>query len=431
MSEMEQSFEQMLDASFKTIHNGEVVEGTVIDVKPDTAILNINYKSDGILSRNEYTNDSSVDLTQVLEVGQTLEVKVLRVNDGDGQVVLSYKRLAAERGSKRIEEAFNNKEVLTAKVVQVLSGGLVVVVDESRVFIPASLASDTYEKDLTKYMGQDIDFVIIEYNLARRRYIGDAKQILMGKKEELQKQFFENVHEGDIVDGTVKNLTTFGAFVDLGGIDGLLHISEMSWGRVESPMKAFTVGQPLRVMVKEIKENKIALSLKFPDQNPWNGAEVKYAKGNIVTGKVARMADFGAFIELEPGIDALLHVSQISKEHIEKPGDVLKIGEEVTAKITEFEPEKNKISLSIKQIILDEEREKREAEKAENAGDEDVVSVNVDQMVAEAKEEAAAEAAAQEAAQKAEAAAQEAAAAEEAPAEEAAEAAQEAAAAEE
>ena len=219
--------------------------------------------------------------------------------------------------------------------------------------------------------------------------------------------------------------------MDLGGIDGLLHISEMSWGRVESPMKAFTVGQPLRVMVKEIKENKIALSLKFPDQNPWNGAEVKYAKGNIVTGKVARMADFGAFIELEPGIDALLHVSQISKEHIEKPGDVLKIGEEVTAKITEFEPEKNKISLSIKQIILDEEREKREAEKAENAGDEDVVSVNVDQMVAEAKEEAAAEAAAQEAAQKAEAAAQEAAAAEEAPAEEAAEAAQEAAAAEE
>ncbi len=426
MSEMEQSFEQMLDASFKTIHNGEVVEGTVIDVKPDMAILNINYKSDGILSRNEYTNDSSVDLTQVLEVGQTLEVKVLRVNDGDGQVVLSYKRLAAERGSKRIEEAYNNKEVLTAKVVQVLSGGLVVVVDESRVFIPASLASDTYEKDLSKYMGQDIDFVIIEYNPSRRRYIGDAKQILMGKKEELQKQFFENVHEGDIVEGTVKNLTNFGAFVDLGGIDGLLHISEMSWGRVESPMKTFKVGQPLRVMVKSIEENKIALSLKFPDENPWNGAEVKYAKGTIVTGKVARMADFGAFVELEPGIDALLHVSQISKEHIEKPWDVLKVGDEVTAKITEFEPEKNKLSLSVKQIILDEEREKREAEKADNAGDEDVVSVNVDQMVAEAKEEAAAEAAAQEAA-----AAEAEAAAEAAPAEEVAEAATEAAPAEE
>ena len=331
MSELEQTFEQMLNESFKTIHTGEVAEGTVIDVKPDMAILNIGYKSDGILTRNEYTNDNSVDLTQVLEVGQTLEVKVLKVNDGDGQVVLSYKRLAAERGSKRIEEAYNNKEVLKAKVTQVLSGGLSVVVEEARVFIPASLVSDTYVKDLSKYLGEEIEFVIIEYNPHRRRYIGDRKQLLLAKRAELQKELFERIKVGDIVDGTVKNITDFGAFIDLGGVDGLLHISEMSWGRVENPKKVFKVGEELKVMIKDIQDTKIALSLKFPENNPWIGAEEKYAVGNIVTGRVARMTDFGAFVELETGIDALLHVSQISREHVEKPSDVLHVGDEVRA----------------------------------------------------------------------------------------------------
>ena len=389
MSELEQTFEQMLNESFKTIHTGEVAEGTVIDVKPDMAILNIGYKSDGILTRNEYTNDNSVDLTQVLKVGQTLEVKVLKVNDGDGQVVLSYKRLAAERGSKRIEEAYNNKEVLKAKVTQVLSGGLSVVVEEARVFIPASLVSDTYVKDLSKYLGEEIEFVIIEYNPHRRRYIGDRKQLLLAKRAELQKELFERIKVGDIVDGTVKNITDFGAFIDLGGVDGLLHISEMSWGRVENPKKVFKVGEELKVMIKDIQDTKIALSLKFPENNPWIGAEEKYAVGNIVTGRVARMTDFGAFVELETGIDALLHVSQISREHVEKPSDVLHVGDEVTAKIVDFNEDNNKISLSVKAIAIDEERARQAAER--EAANADVVSVDIDALVAQAK---AAEAAA-------------------------------------
>ena len=389
MSELEQTFEQMLNESFKTIHTGEVAEGTVIDVKPDMAILNIGYKSDGILTRNEYTNDNSVDLTQVLEVGQTLEVKVLKVNDGDGQVVLSYKRLAAERGSKRIEEAYNNKEVLKAKVTQVLSGGLSVVVEEARVFIPASLVSDTYVKDLSKYLGEEIEFVIIEYNPHRRRYIGDRKQLLLAKRAELQKELFERIKVGDIVDGTVKNITDFGAFIDLGGVDGLLHISEMSWGRVENPKKVFKVGEELKVMIKDIQDTKIALSLKFPENNPWIGAEEKYAVGNIVTGRVARMTDFGAFVELETGIDALLHVSQISREHVEKPSDVLHVGDEVRAKIVDFNPDNNKISLSVMAIAIDEERARQAAER--EAANADVVSVDIDALVAQAK---AAEAAA-------------------------------------
>ena len=379
MSEL--TFEQMLEESLKTIHTGEVVEGTVIDVKPEEIILNIGYKSDGVLTRNEYTNEPNVDLTTIAKPGDTMEVKVLKVNDGEGQVLLTYKRLAADRGNKRIEEAYENREVLTAKVVQVLDGGLSVVVEEVRIFIPASLVSDTYEKDLNKYAGQEIQFVISEYNPKRRRYIGDRKQLILEEKAEMQKKLFETIKIGDTVEGTVKNVTDFGAFIDLGGCDGLLHISEMSWGRVENPKKVFKVGDVVKVLIKDISGTKIALSLKFEDQNPWKDAASKYAVGTEVTGRVARMTDFGAFIELEPGIDALLHVSQISKEHIDKPSDVLKSGEEVTAKVVDFNEADRKISLSIKAMFAAEP-------KAEKAADEDVVSVDIDAVIAGESEDA-------------------------------------------
>lgn len=348
MSEL--SFEQMLEESFKTIHTGEVVEGSVIAVKDDEIILNIGYKSDGIITRNEYSNDQNLDLTTVVSVGDTMEVKVLKVNDGEGQVLLTYKRLAAEKGNKRLEEAFNNKEVLKAKVAQVLDGGLSVVVDEARVFIPASLVSDTYEKNLAKYAGQEIEFVISEFNPKRRRIIGDRKQLLVEQKAKLQEELLAKIKVGDTVEGTVKNITDFGAFIDLGGADGLLHISEMSWGRVENPKKVFKVGDTVKVLIKDINESKIALSLKFDELNPWCNAEEKFKVGNVVTGKVARMTDFGAFVELAPGVDALLHVSQISREHVEKPADVLSIGQEITAKIVDLNIDEKKISLSMKAL---------------------------------------------------------------------------------
>lgn len=375
MSEL--TFEQMLEDpnSIRTIHSGEVVEGTVIDVKPEEIVLNIGYKSDGILAKNEYTNDSSVDLTEVVKPGDTMEVKVLKVNDGEGQVVLTYKRLAADRGNKRIEEAYNSGEVLKAPVTQVLEGGLSVVYEEVRVFIPASLVSDTYERDLGKYLGQEIEFVISEYNPKRRRYIGDRRQLIAARKAQMQKELFERIHEGDVVEGVVKNVTDFGAFVDLGGADGLLHISEMSWGRVEHPKKVFKVGEKLTVLIKEINGSKVALSLKFEDQNPWRDAADKYAIGNVVTGRVARMTDFGAFVELEPGVDALLHVSQISREHVEKPSDVLRVGQEVTAKIVDFNEADRKISLSIK------------AMGAAAQIDQDVVPVDIEAVISAQSEE--------------------------------------------
>ena len=358
MSEL--SFEQMLEESFKTIHNGEVVDGTVIDVKPDEIILNIGYKADGIITRSEYTNDNSVDLTTVVSVGDPMTVKVLKVNDGEGQVLLTYKRLAAEKGNKRLEEAYENKEVLKAPVAQVLDGGLSVLIDEARVFIPASLVSDSYERDLKKYEGQEIEFVISEFNPRRNRVIGDRRQLLVAERAEKQKELFAKLNVGDTVEGTVKNVTDFGAFVDLGGVDGLLHISEMSWGRVDNPKKVFHVGDTLKVLVKDIHDTKIALSLKFPETNPWVNAAEDFAVGTVVTGKVARMTDFGAFVELAPGVDALLHVSQISRAHVEKPSDVLAIGQEITAKIVDLNEAEKKISLSMKALEADNAGETEE-----------------------------------------------------------------------
>ena len=377
MSEL--SFEQMLEDSLKTIRTGEVVDGTVISVKEDEAVLNIGYKSDGILTRSEYTNTANVDLRTLINVGDTMEVKVLKVNDGEGQVLLTYKRLAAEKGSKRLEEAFENKEVLTAKVAEVLAGGLSVVVDESRVIIPASLVSDVYEKDLTKYADQEIEFVISEFNPKRRRVIGDRKQLLVAKKAEAQKALFDKIAVGDVVEGTVKNVTDFGAFIDLGGADGLLHISEMSWGRIESPKKVFKVGEPVKAFIKDINGTKIALSMKFEDANPWKDADVKYAVGNVVEGKVARMTDFGAFVELAAGVDALLHVSQISKDHVEKPADVLSIGDVITAKIVDFNEEDKKISLSVKALAP-------AAEPVAEVEEADVADVDIDAVAAEVEE---------------------------------------------
>ena len=378
----EQSFAELLkeeEESTKPIRTGEIVTGQVIEVNKDEIILSIaGNKSEGVITRDEYSNDNNVDLTTKVQIGEEMEAKVIKLNDGVGMVSLSYKRMAADRGNKRLEEACQNQEVLTAKVAQVLDGGLSVEVEGARVFIPASLVSDSYEKDLSKYAGQEIEFVITEFNPKRRRIIGDRKQLLVAKKAQMKEELFARIQPGDTVDGVVKNVTDFGAFIDLGGADGLLHISEMSWGRVENPKKVFKAGDQVRVLIKDIQGEKIALSLKFPEANPWVQAAEKYAAGNIVVGRVARMTDFGAFVELEPGVDALLHVSQISREHIEKPADVLKIGQEVEAKVVDFNEADHKISLSIKAMLAPAPQERVE--------DADVADVDID-AVAQSIEE--------------------------------------------
>lgn len=387
MSEL--SFEEMLEDSLVTIHNGEVVEGTVIGVKDNEIILNIGYKADGILTKNEYSNNTDVDLTAEVKPGDTLKVKVLKVNDGEGQVLLTYKRLLQDKINKRFEEAFENNEILTGKVVAVLKGGLSVAYEEGRVFIPASLVSDIYEKDLTKYADQNIEFVLTEVNPHKRRIIGDRKQLIVSQKKKMKEELMAKIEVGMMIEGTVKNLTDFGAFIDLGGADGLLHISEMSWGRVEDPKKLFKVGDKVNVMIKDIAENKIALTLKLEGNNPWKNAAEKYQVGTLIKGKVARMTDFGAFVELEEGIDALLHVSQISIDHVEKPSDVLNVGQEITAKIVDFNEETKKISLSIKAVEIENKKADTAsagdaASSGDNAQTEDSVQTeNVEEKVEE------------------------------------------------
>ena len=349
----EMNFAELLenDESRVSIKTGEIVEGRVIDVKPDEILVDISYKSDGIIPRNEYTNTPNADLTELVHVGDTITAKVVKTNDGEGSVLLSYKRVAAEKANEKLEAALESGEILTGKVFQVVSGGLNVMYDETRVFIPASLVSDTYEKNLDKYLDQDIEFVLTEYQPKKRRIIGNRKQIIVARKAEAAKELFDRIEVGMTVEGVVKNVTSFGAFIDLGGADGLLHISEMSWGRVDDPKSVLKVGDTVKAFIKNIDGDKIALSLKFEDTNPWLNADEKYAPGTVVTGKVARMADFGAFIELEPGVDALLHVSQISYEHVNKPEDVYKVGDTVEAVVVECNAADKKISLSVKALL--------------------------------------------------------------------------------
>ena len=349
----EMNFAELLenDESRGSIKTGEIVEGRVIDVKPDEIIVDISYKSDGVIPRNEYTNTPNADLTELVHVGDAITAKVVKTNDGEGSVLLSYKRVAAEKANEKLEAALESGEILTGKVVQVVSGGLNVMYDETRVFIPASLVSDTYEKNLDKYLDQDVEFILTEYQPKKRRIIGNRKQIIVARKAEAAKELFDRIEVGMTVEGVVKNVTSFGAFIDLGGADGLLHISEMSWGRVEDPKSVLKVGDKVKAFIKNIDGEKIALSLKFDDTNPWLNADEKYAPGTVVTGKVARMSDFGAFIELEPGVDALLHVSQISYDHVNKPEDVYKVGDVVEAEVVECNAADKKISLSVKSLL--------------------------------------------------------------------------------
>ena len=248
------SFEQMLEQTFKDIHVGSIVVGKIIDIKEDLAVLNVGYKSDGILTRNEYGNDASLDLRTVLHVGDELEVKVLNINDGEGQLMLSYKRIAQDKARKKLEDAFVNHKLLKEKVSRIVNGGVCVDIEGNRVFIPASLMSDPYERDLAKYQDQEIEFVLTEFNPKRRRIIGDRKQIITERKAQLRKQFFENHAVGDTVEGTVSSVPVFGAFVNIDGVEGLLHVTEMSWLRISNPKNACKVGDKIKVFIKVNKK---------------------------------------------------------------------------------------------------------------------------------------------------------------------------------
>ena len=348
----EMSFSEMLEASLVSIHTGDVVKGTVIQIVNEEVSVNLGFKSDGVIPRGEYSSDVSIVPSQVIQPGDEIEVFVVRVNDGDGNVLLSKKRIEAQKGMEDIEVAYNEKAVVTGLITEVVKGGLIAVVNGVRVFIPSSQVSNRFIEDLNVFKGQELDFKIIELDRVKRRIIGGRKEMIAKEVSEKKAALFATLEVGTKVAGTVSRLTDFGAFVDLGGVDGLIHISEMSWGRISSPKEVLKEGQSVEVIILDVdkEKGKISLSLKDSNANPWKTATEKYAVSTIVEGKVVRMVPFGAFVELEPGVDGLVHISQIANKHVVKPEDELKVGEIINVKVLEVNAEQKKISLSKKEV---------------------------------------------------------------------------------
>ncbi len=366
MSEMEnKSFEEMLDDSLVTLRTGQIVKGTVISVSDAGEVsVNLGYKSDGIIARSEFSDDDSVNPAEVVKPGDEIEVFVIRVNDGDGNVQLSKKKVDADKNYAVIEEAFNNGSTVTGKVTEQVKGGLIALVNGARVFVPSSQISNRYVEDLSSFIGNEYEFEVLEYDRSKRRIVVGRKALVQKEIEAKKAEVFSSIKVGDRIEGKVSRIVDFGAFVDLGGVDGLIHISEMSWGRVKKVTDVLSVGDDVTVTVLDInpEKGKISLSLKDLNADPWKDAETKYAVGNIVTGKVVRMVPFGAFVELEEGVDGLVHISQIAYKHVEKPEDELTIGQEIQAKVTELDLAAKKISLSIKETL---------EKPAKNANDEE------------------------------------------------------------
>ncbi len=362
--ESKQSFEEMLNESLITLHTGDVVKGTVISVSNGEVSVNLGYKSDGIIPKNEFSNDPDVDPADVVKPGDEIEVFVVRVNDGDGNVLVSKKKLDANKGYEEIENAFNNKTTVKGKVVDVIKGGLIAVVNGMRVFVPSSQISNRFVEDLNEFKNKEFDFNILELDKAKRRIVAGRKELVQKEINEKRSKVFASVKAGDRIEGTVSRIVDFGAFVDIGGVDGLIHISEMSWGRVKKVSDVLAEGDKVVVTVLDVntEKGKISLSLKDINNDPWKSAAEKYAVGNIVEGKVVRMVPFGAFVELEEGVDGLVHISQISQKHIAKPDDVLEKGQVIKAKVTDLDAENKKISLSIKEA--EGKSEEKEAEEA-------------------------------------------------------------------
>lgn len=365
----EMSFEQMLEESLVTLHTGDVVKGTVIQVVGEEVSVNLGFKSDGVIPRGEFSRDTTVVPSQVVKAGDEIEVFVVRVNDGDGNVLLSRKRIEEQKGMEDIEKAFNEKTVVTGTVTDVVKGGLIAIVNGVRVFIPSSQVSNRFIEDLSVFKGQELEFNIIEMDRVKRRIIGGRKALVEQEIAAKKAALFETIEAGAKIAGTVSRLTDFGAFVDLGGVDGLIHISEMSWGRISNPREVLKEGQAVEVFVLDVdkEKGKISLSLKDASMNPWTLAVEKYAVGTVVEGKVVRMVPFGAFVELEPGVDGLVHISQIANKHVVKPEDELKVGEVINVKVLEVNSEQKKISLSKRQADAPVEEAPAEEAPAEEA----------------------------------------------------------------
>ena len=362
----EMSFEEALNESFKTVRRGEIVTGTIMAVMPNEIQVDVGAKYTGILPTDELSA-SFADVTAQFKVGDTIEAQVIKTNDVEGTATLSRKRMEAQKAWQQISEAEENGAILAGKISSAVNGGVVVTYESNRIFIPASQITSDREADLSMLVGQTVQFKIIEVDKRRRRVIGSVKRASSEMRKEARERILAEIEVGKHYEGTVRSLTSYGAFVDIGGVDGMVHITELSWSKLRHPNEVVNVGDVIDVYVKEFNEEtgRISLGYKDPTANPMDTFRNNYNVDDIVDAKIVKLMKYGAFAEIIPGIDGLIHISEIAPEHIEKVSDKLKVGDVVSAKIIEIDFDRNRISLSIKAALpVEEVAEEEVAEEA-------------------------------------------------------------------
>lgn len=390
----EESFAELFEKyESKTLNNGDIVDGTVVEVRNNEVIIDLDgFKYNGQLAADQLSDDPYLKISDIVKVGDKIKVYVVGINDAEGKVVLSRKKLVAMESWNKMKEAYENKEVLEGKIIKAVRGGVIVLANDSKVFVPARQISLRYVQDLDTLLGQTIKIRLIELDERRKRVVGSARVILEEEKKAAEDKFWSEVELGKEYTGTVKSITSFGVFVDIGGVDGLVHISELSWNKIKHPSEIVTEGDVLKVYIKDFnaETKKISLGYKKAEDNPWVIAKSKINVGDVVKCKVVRMMPFGAFAEIMPNVDGLIHISQIADKRIGKPEDVLSIGQEVEAKVIDTDWDANKISLSIRALIepTEEEEPAADAQYAEEptAPVEENVPVDIEKFIAEEQE---------------------------------------------
>ncbi|MBP1581029.1 MAG: bifunctional 4-hydroxy-3-methylbut-2-enyl diphosphate reductase/30S ribosomal protein S1 [Oscillospiraceae bacterium] len=365
----EMTFEEMLNASFKSTYTGEKVKGIVTGIAPNEISVDIGTKHTCYAPLSELTSNPNLKPEDIVKVGDELEFIVLRVNDVEGTVMLSKKRLDAQAGFEKVMKSAGTNEVLSGVVTDVVKGGVLAITEGVKVFIPASLSGVAKNEALEQLLKQEVRFVIREVNEKRHRAVGSIKDVLKEERKAQEEQFWSTVEAGQVFTGTVKSLTSYGAFVDLGGVDGMVHISELSWQRIKHPSDVVKVGDTLEVYVKDIdtENKKISLGYKKTEDNPWEVLKRDYAVESVCKAKIVSMTTFGAFAQVIPGVDGLIHISQISNQRIAKPQDVLTVGQEVDVMITDIDFDKKRVSLSMKALLADEAPVEEAAEEVADA----------------------------------------------------------------
>ena len=347
------NFMDEVDKTFKTLNTGDLVTGTVIGITPTEVYVNLGTKADGFIPVGELTDDPALKASDIVNVGDEIEVFVVRVNDVEGTIMLSKKKVDSIKGWNELEESFEKGEILKGTVIDVVKGGMIMLVNSVRVFIPASQAYERYLSDLSVLKNKELPLKLIDMNPNRKKIVGSVRQVLSAERKEKEEAFWNDVEVGKHYQGVVKSLTSFGAFVDVGGVDGLVHISELSWGRIKHPSEVCKVGDVMDVYIKDFdkESKKVSLGYKNPADDPWEKAKNLLNLDDVIKCKVVRLVSFGAFVEIFPNVDGLIHISQIANKRIEKPSDELKIGQEVEAKIIALDFEQKKISLSIRALL--------------------------------------------------------------------------------